>query len=208
MAAVQQYQLTGAFLSYVYVPAPAKTIRYLYEHPQWVLVYFDYDAAIFLRDVPFNRQWISRFRVDLAKRPAPEAQLLKIGTHNVAPYRHVNRAYALYNMGLADKAQEEAVEALRIDPSDIKANKLMGKIYNERGQYAAAFEFLRKAKLLEPQDMEIRYEMALALFHLGEFEKAGEQCQRVLAEKPGDEKGLALLSLIAAKAKKRGALEN
>jgi tetratricopeptide (TPR) repeat protein len=196
--AVNQYQLTGAFLNSVYVPAPEKFIRYLYEHPQWILVYFDYDAAIFLKDHPENRTWIDRFRIDLAQWQVPDAELLKIGTHKVTPYRHVNRAYALYNMGFSQKALEEAAQALRIEPDNTKANKLTGKIFNERGEYAAAFESLRKAKLTDPQDMKIRFQIAFALFHLGEIGSAKEQCLRVLAQKPKDPETLFLIALIYA----------
>ena len=196
--AVNEYQLTGAFLNSVYVPAPEKFIRSLYAHPQWALVYFDYDAAIFLRDVPENQPWISRFRVDLAQWQVPDAELLKIGTHKVIPYRHVNRAYALYNMGFAQKAMEEAGQALRIQPSHAKANKLIGKIHNERGEYAAAFESLRKAKLTDPQDMKVRFQIAFALVHLGQIEQAKEQLTRVLAQKPNDPEALFLIALIYA----------
>ena len=194
--AAQQYQLTGAFLNYVYVPAPAETIRYLYEHPDWVLVYFDYDAAIFLKDIAQNRPWIGRYRINLADRQTPKAELFEIGTYNVIPYRYVNRAHALFNMGFAQKAEEEAREALRIEPYNADAAKLLGKIYNDRGEYAKAFEYLRQAKLIEPRDTIIRYQIALSLYRLGKYGEAQEQCQRVLTRKPDDPKALSLMAQI------------
>jgi len=197
--AADQYQLVGAFLNSVYVPAPRKTIRYLYKSKEWVLVYFDYDAAIFLKDIPANQPWIKQYRINLNQWNVPNAQLLKIGIHKVTPYRHVNRAFGLYNMGFDQKAQEEAAEALRIEPYNAKAHKLLGKIYNEHGQYAQAFESLRKAKLVEPYDMKVRYQMALALYHLGEIEKARQQTQRVLTQNGKNSEALFLLSLIYVK---------
>ena len=88
--------------------------------------------------------------MDLIQWQVQEAPLLKIGTHKVIPYRYINRAYALYNMGFPQKAEAEALEALRIEPYNAKAHKLLGKIYNERGEYARGFESLRKAKLWTP----------------------------------------------------------
>jgi tetratricopeptide (TPR) repeat protein len=194
--AVDQYHLTGAFLNYVYVPAPAGIIRHLYERSDWVLVYFDYDAAVFLRDIPENRPWIDRYRIDLAQWQTKEAELLKIGTHKVTPYRYINRAYALFNMGFPQKAEQEAREALRVEPYNAKATKLLGRIYNERGEYAKGFENLRNAKLLEPNDMKIRYQIALSLYHLGELRQAKEQCQRILSREPQDKDALSLMALI------------
>jgi tetratricopeptide (TPR) repeat protein len=197
--AADRYHLTGAFLNSVYVPAPSKTVRHLYENKEWVLVYFDYDAAIFLRDIPENRPWIDRFRLDLARWEAPDADLLKIGVHKVTPYRHINRAYALYNMGFPDKALMEAAQALRVEPYNDKAYKIIGKIYNERGRFAEAFENLRKAKLIAPEDIKVRYQIAVALYHLGEVEKARAQCRLVLTARPDDAEALFLLSLIYTK---------
>lgn len=194
--AVDRYHLTGAFLNSVYVPAPSKLIKRLYEHKDWVLVYFDYDAAVFLRDIPANRPWIDRYRMDLARWQTKDAALLKIGATNVTPYRHVNRAYALYNMGFPQHAEGEAAEALRVQPYNAQAHKLLGKIYNERGEFARGFETLRKAKLLEPGDMKIRYQIAFALYHLGELQQAKQQCQTVLSRKPEDPDAMALMSMI------------
>ena len=137
--------------------------------------------------------------MDLTQWQTPDADLLKIGMHKVTPYRHVNRAYALLNMGFDGKAREEAVEALRIEPYNTKAHKLLGRIHNERGEYASAFESLRKAKILKPNDMKVRFQLAIALYHLGETEQAKEQCQRVLSRDSKNIDGLFLLSLIYVK---------
>ena len=200
--AIDQYHLTGAFLNSVYVPAPAKIIHYFYASKDWVLVYFDYDASIFLRDIPENRPWINDHRINLSQWQTVDANLLMIGTHKVTPYRHVSRAYALFHMGFEQKAEQEAIEALRIEPYNAKAFKLLGRIYNERGDYDDAFENLRKAKLIDPHDMKVRYQMAVALYYLGEAKKAKEQCQIVLDQNPENNKGLLLLSLIYANERK------
>jgi len=194
--AADRYNLTGAFLNSVYVPAPAKIIHSLYANKDWVLVYFDYDASIFLRDIPENQQWINKYRIDLTQWQTSDTDLLKIGAHKVTPYRHVNRAYALLNMGFEQKAEQEAMDALRIEPHNAKAHKLLGRIGNERGEYDAAFENLRKAKLTDPGDMEVRYQMAISLYHLGEIEKAKKQCELVLTQNPENGEALHLLSLI------------
>lgn len=137
--------------------------------------------------------------MDLTQREIPDAELLKIGMSKVEPYRHVNRAYGLFNMGLREKAQEEAIQALRIEPYNAQVHKLLGRIYNEQEEYNLAFESLRKAKLLEPSDMNVRFQLAVALYHLGEFKQAQEQCQRVISQDSKNVEGLYLLSRIYVK---------
>ena len=70
--------------------------------------------------------------------------------------------------------------------------------YKDQAALDHLFESLRKAKLLDPDDMKIRYQIAVALYHLGEPEQAQEQCQRVLSRKPEDPEALALLLRISS----------
>ena len=198
----QRYQLTGAFLNSVYVPAPEKIIRHLYADPQWALVYFDYDAAIFLRDVPQNNVWINRFAIDLNQWKTEPVDLKKFGVQRITPYRYVNRGHALFNLGLYEKAKSEAQEALRVSPDHDEIYKLLGKIAIQEKQFDQGFELLRKAKMLSPADMEVRYYLAEALFYMDEMALALGQCEKVLSVNPKNSKGLFLLSRIYAKQKK------
>jgi len=142
---------------------------------------------------------IGRYRVDLQKWKPPRYNLLKLGMRNVTPYRHVNRAQALFNLKLFEKAQEEVQEAIRIAPHYAKAHAILGDIYIERRDYSQAFGILRKASLLDPQNLKTRYQVALVLYHLGDWSEAEAQCQRVLMRKQKNAKGLFLLSRIYAK---------
>jgi hypothetical protein len=47
--AVQKFQLTGALLNSSRELIPKKILNYLYHHPDWHVVYFNYDAVIFLK---------------------------------------------------------------------------------------------------------------------------------------------------------------
>lgn len=194
--AVQRYELTGAFLNSVYVPAPKKTIQHLYNSRDWVMVYFDYDAAIFLRDIPSNRPWIEKWRIDLSQRQVPKAELFKIKGQSATPYRYTNRAQTLYHLGLFEQAQEEAREALKISPTDAIAYKIMGMVALKEKRYLQALEWLRHAKILDAGDTEARFYLAKAFYHLGEHESAREQVKIVLNAKAKNRLGMYLLSQI------------
>ncbi len=154
--AVKKYDLTGAFLNSVYVPAPKKFIRYLYESKEWILVYFNYDAAIFLKNVLQNQKWIQQYAMDLSQWKTPKVDLLRVGLRNITPYQNISRAYALYNMKFYDKARSEIAEALRVSPGNSRAYELLGKMYIDEENYPKAFEYLRKAKMLNPYDKRLR----------------------------------------------------
>ncbi len=196
---VEEYQLTGAFLGSVYVPAPAFTLRHLYESKDWVLVYFDYDATIFLKNIERNQKWIDQFAIDLTQWEVPKHDLLKLGSTYVTPYRHVNRAYALISVGLLDKAQEEAKQAMLIEPQYVEAYKLLGKIYLEKKDYQKSYEYFRQAKILDARDVTARIHMALGAFYLGDMELAFNQALRCLAFDPNNAKALYLMGMVSAK---------
>jgi tetratricopeptide (TPR) repeat protein len=194
--AVKQYHLTGVLLNSVYVPASEQLISYLYNHPDWKLVYFDFDAAIFLKNTEQNLPVIQRYALDLHYWKTEEADLMRFGLQDFEPYRYTNRAEALLNLKFLEQAQREAVEALRISAKSKKAYKILGKIYYLKKEYPLAFEYLRKAKLLNAKDMEIRYFLAATAFELGNNKLAYEQATRVLGAKKDQSKALLLLARI------------
>ena len=63
---LSQYGVTGAFLSSVDGAVSDKLVKFFYTHKDWKLVYFDYDAAIFLKDMASNKRWINHYEIDVS----------------------------------------------------------------------------------------------------------------------------------------------
>ena len=189
-----QYQITGALLNSSRQLIPKRFLNYLYEHEDWRVVYFNYDAVIFLKDVEANKTVIDQFEIDLAKWKAPEANLFKIGTLRVRPYRPYYRAYTLESLDLDDVALKELEEAIRIDPFYADAHDLAGKIYAKRKEYNKAFKHFRIAVTASPGKKEMRYNLALSYSDLEEYEGAISQYETIIAMWPGDPKGHFLLT--------------
>ena len=122
--------------------------------------------------------------------------LLQLGVKNLTPYQYISRANSLAALEFYDQAKEETEEALRIIPDYVEAYKLSGRILLEQGEYEKSFENLRKAKILDPYDMEIRYYLARVFYELNLLQEAEDQCRRVLDENPKNEKAQDLLSSI------------
>jgi tetratricopeptide (TPR) repeat protein len=200
--AVNRYNLTGVFLGAVYVPVPRDFISYLARHPQWSLVYFDYDAVIFLRNMSLNASWIEQHKVDLNNWQPKQLDLFKIGSRTVIPYQSINRAYALFHMGYLPQAKEEAWEALRINPQYIKGYEVLGAIGLEEKDYPLAYEYLRKALLMNPANLVLRHQLAVALYHLNYLEEAKGEIRKILSAMPDNAKTKYLLSALNVKEKK------
>ncbi|MCK5260187.1 MAG: tetratricopeptide repeat protein [Candidatus Omnitrophica bacterium] len=191
---LKEHQITGALLNSSRQFIPKKILTYLYEHEDWRVVYFNYDAVVFLKNIEANRAIIERFEIDLAQWEAPEVDLYKLGTLRVRPYQPYYRAYTLESLELDDAALKELEESIRVDPFYADAHDLSGKIYAKRKEHKKAFEHFRIAVTASPRKKEMRYNLALSYFDLGEYEGAARQYKTITAMWPYDPKGYFLLT--------------
>ncbi len=198
---LERYHITGAFLNSVYKEVPRKVLRYFADHKEWVLVYFDYDGLIYLKDISQNTSIINRYRMDFKKIKDRKTDLYRLGSILATPYREVNRAYTLEALGFDEAAMEEANHARKMQPGYIEPYKILGKIYGKKGNHEKAFENFRTATMINPQDPEARSNMALALDHLGKYDLAVQQYERLLKDQPSDPKAYFLLSRAYARVK-------
>ena len=194
----KKYHLTGALLNSVYVPVVEKTLNTFYKSKGWVLVYLGYDAVIFLRDIPENKELIDKFRIDLSKWQANEVDLKELGLRNVTPYRNLNRAFTLEALGFKDAALAEVLAALKVAPDYTDAHRLAGRIYGEKDDYQKAFESFRMAAMLAPSHIETRSNLALAYYKIGDFKHAIKQYSLITQRLPKSPKAYFMLSKIYA----------
>ncbi len=183
---IDKYHLTGVLMNFVHSQAMTELLRYLYNHKDWALVYFDYDAMVFLKDIPENRTIIDRFRIDLNHWQAKELDLFRIGSQKVSPYPNINRAYALEGLGFDDQALAEVEAALKVSPNYSEPYKLRGKIYGKKKDFLKAFENFRIAVTFTTEDQNLRMNMALACFDLKKYKYAAEMYQKIIDRWPGD----------------------
>jgi len=192
--AVQKYDLTGVLLNSSREPIPKTFLKYLYEHKEWVLVYFDFDGVIFLKDLPEYKPVIDQFAIDLTKWETKKLDLLKIGVTRVDPYQNYFRAYTLDTLDFDQQALSEAQAALDVVPGYAEVHHLMGKIYGKRKDFRQAFEHFRIAATITPANIEIRHNLALSYLDMEEFDGAIKQFQAIIDLRPDDPKGHFLLA--------------
>ena len=178
LADAQKYNITGAFLNNNSQLIPEKVLKMFYQFPDWKMVYFDYDAVIFLKNTPKNKAWIDRFGIDLKKWQSTGFDLQRLATKRLDPIPLTNRAYLLKSLGLMDLAFKESQEALKVSPYEADSFQILGEVYEAKKDYQRSFENFRIAVILRPYDIKVRLQLAVAYEHLKNFNGAILQYDR------------------------------
>ncbi len=192
--AVERYDITGVFINTVNGVGPQKVLSHVYQDKKWALVYFGYDGAVFLKNIPEYKEQIEKFKIDLSKWKAPAIDLQKLGPRSVPPFQYINRAFTLEALGFDDAALDEAREALKIAPGYVGAHKVIGMIAGKRNDYKKAFENFRIAAMFSPGDFSLRSKLGLAYEKLGDWEHAIKQYNAMIKQQPKNPQGYFLLT--------------
>jgi tetratricopeptide (TPR) repeat protein len=192
--ALNRYGVTGVLLNSVYQPIPDNVLKRLSERKEWVPVYFDYDAMIFLKDVPRNQAVIAQHRLDLTQWQGKPFDLYRLGAVKVTPYQHIHRAFTLESLGLYDQAMIEIEKALKISPNYLDPYSLRGKIFAKRKEYQKAFEDFRIAVVFAPDNQPVRINLAWAYFDLGYYQYSLRESLKIIERWPDYARGYFLLA--------------
>lgn len=182
---VEKYQLTGVFLGISASNLPQELLKNLYTSADWKVVYFDYDALIFLRDVPQNKAWIDQLEMDLTQWQSIELDVFRLQDASVWPYQNIIRAQVLFDLEFLDQALLEIEAALRIAPHYVKARAMKGAILRKREKYDQAFQEFRLAAAL---DVTYRYHLSRAYLDVGRYDEGMSLAQQALNEEVGSTK--------------------
>jgi tetratricopeptide (TPR) repeat protein len=205
---IKRFGLTGMFLNTSTAPIPEDLLKALIKRKDLKIIYFDYDAVIFLRDIPENAAYIRRYAIDLSKWKSIKLDLKRLGPAIVTPYQNLARAYSLVSMGFLDQALDEANAALEVDPSYFAAYKMKGRVYAERKDWQNMFLNYRQAITFEPNDLRLMTRLVTAYRNLGEFDYAIKEADKMIERGPGDASGyFAKAKVIVKKGKYKEAYD-
>lgn len=186
---VNRLALTGAFVNTVQGVAPEPFLKMLVNKKDYKVVYFDYDAIIFLKDIPQNSDYIRKFAIDLSKWEPKKVDLRRLGPALISPYQNGARASSLLGMGYGDQAMAEADAALEVDPTYSLPYRIKGRIYAERKDWENAFRSYRIVLASSQDDIRLRNKLAWAYLHLGEFDYAIKEAKKMIERAPDDPAG-------------------
>ena len=135
--AISKHHITGPLLKFSIASTfPEKSCKYFYTNPGWAVVYFDYDAVIFLR-ARAEPKYIDQFAIDLTQwQPIQTGHLQSLGQSTNRPFPNYFRAFSLESLDLDEQAlAESAGGRQKIAPGYSEIHALMGKTYSKRKQY-------------------------------------------------------------------------
>jgi len=61
---VKKFNINYAIIEHGWSPSVADLIKKLYYDPNWILIYYDEIAVIFIKNTPENKALISKFKID------------------------------------------------------------------------------------------------------------------------------------------------
>lgn len=184
--AVQHYGITGALLNNTSIPVNKDLLKYLQDHKDWVPVYFDSDAVIYLKDDEFNRKWIEKFAIDFTDYQPKMMDLYKLGPMRMTPYPNYLRGYLLEAMGYPELARREAQNALKVNPAYGAPFALLGEIAADQDNYQEAFENFRVAVLLSSRNKSHRINLARSYMDLEKYDYAAREFRKIVNRWPTD----------------------
>ncbi len=108
--------------------------------------------------------------------------------------RHFERAESYLQAGERDKAEIEYLNALRLQPEDVRPVERLGRLYYEQGRFPRALAFLLRTRELNPEHLEARLRAAQILSALGQTREAREEAWFVLERQPTNQEALLILA--------------
>lgn len=191
---VKEYKITGALLNSSRAQIPAPLLKLFYDDPEWALVYFNYDAMIFLKRVKMNQRVIDQYEMDLENWEPPAYDMLRLGAKIFDPINYYYRAFTLESLELSDQALKELRIAIAINPNYGLAYDLQGKIYGNKKEFEKSFQNFRLAVAYEENNQSAHFNLARAYLELKDYPGSIREYYKILNMWPGQAKTYFLLA--------------
>lgn len=163
----------------------------LYKEKDWVLVYLDGLAAIFVKNAPINQNIINKYRLDLASLDQklrgdlpslPEDnKKAPIGVLAEQTISHLNKAYFFKEAGLYNLAQHEYEKALKSKLYLVEGYNGLGMVYLAKGEDKEAIASFNKAVKANPGFAFSYFNLGIVYAKLGMFDEAIKCFQKTVS---------------------------
>lgn len=128
----------------------------------------DYLAGIIAERWQQNEEAVLAYRAASEKRPDELAYLMAL-------------AEALLGVDRAEEAAAALEERIVYFESSAPIRDMLAQVYQEMGRHEEAAELYRQAAVLAPDEPSLRERQALALMQAGQWAKAADQLERLVA---------------------------
>ena len=149
---LDKYQITGMLLTYPSEAVKDISIhRFLYENPDWKLVFWDGISILYLKNAEENFEIISKYE-----------------------YRFAHPAYIYTSRGKENYSEviSEIKRSLDLVPNNYQAYNLLGILYADMDKSAHASEAYNNALEIHPNSQKVLYNLGILLLKERNYEKA------------------------------------
>ena len=158
----ERYKINVVLLKHTSMDTPQLILR-LYNDKNWVPVYFDEVAIVFLANKPENQMVIDKYGIDFsANRNFDASCLVAVKDKDNYSWSRGKRGLFFLNLGLLDKAGYEFEKAVEADPGNFAAYNNLGYVYNHLSKYDQAIAAYQEAIRLRPDFAIAQYNLEQA----------------------------------------------
>ncbi len=111
--------------------------------------------------------------------------------------RHLSRGDEYFKAGELEKAKIEYANVLKLDASNARAVRQMGLAWSRQGAPLRALPYLIKVRELEPENLEVRLNLAYGMAALRQFPEMRKEARAILKKEPTHEDATMLMIDIA-----------
>lgn len=193
----EKYQINYVLLSHGRSPNIAPLTRMLYFNKDWVLIYYDEIAVVFVKNARENQEIIEKFQVrfdatqDQDAAGTPRKNLFGVTDLPVAQFQLANLYATLGLNKLAIKKYEECTD---IFPNFWEAQSNLGNMYQKDGRVEDALKQYRMAVKTKPGLVTAHRNLALLYVWMEDYKKGITELETVLKINPGDQMARRMLT--------------
>lgn len=136
-----------------------KLMFYLHSHKDWVLVYYDENSCVFLKDTPENSAVIERSRIDFENKDIED------------PDVNIRIARFFEKIGEMELAERVYVLLLRQNPRFLEAGNNLAAIYINSNRYEEGIALIQEFLDYYPDSSELYANIGTAYLRLGMRDK-------------------------------------
>jgi hypothetical protein len=146
---VNTYNINYALIGYGWSPNTMPLIKMLFNSNDWILVYFDDIAAIFIKNIPKNEHFIERFGID-RNNIYTRGHVNTISGH-VLPVSVFHTGNFYTAIGLDELAETEYKKCIEQYPEYLEAHFALAELYARKGLLEKAEEEYTCSLRIKPQ---------------------------------------------------------
>jgi tetratricopeptide (TPR) repeat protein len=110
------------------------------------------------------------------------------------PEQHLAKANLALDNDQRIEAEKEYREVLRLAPSDAVAQRQLGIVYFEQGQFPQAIPLLKRAADAEPNNLDLQIKLVRTYLSARQFQPARDLAQQIIEKQPAQDEAVILLA--------------